>query len=69
VDENGDFKQTFENIMFSTRVIITAKADFIDFLDQLLHNGFKEMGLSYLESALKTYPNDDKLSKLLEDLS
>jgi len=69
VDENHDFKTTFENIMFSTRVIITAKEDFIDFLDQLLHNGFKEMGLSYLETALKTYPNDDKLSKILEDIS
>jgi len=69
VQEGGDFKQTFENIMFSTRVIITAKDDFIDFLDQLLHNDFKDMGLSYLESALKTYPNDEKLGKLLEDLS
>ncbi len=68
VDDSGDFKKTFENIMFSTRVIITAKDDFIDFLDQLLHNGFKEMGLSYLETALKTYPNDEKLSQILEDI-
>ena len=69
VKDGGDFKKTFENIMFSTRVIITAKDDFIDFLDQLLHNGFKEMGLSYLESALKTYPNEEKLAKLLEELT
>lgn len=68
VDDSGDFKKTFENIMFSTRVIITAKDDFIDFLDQLLHNGFKEMGLSYLETALKTYPNDERLSQILEDI-
>jgi len=68
VDDSNDFKKTFENIMFSTRVIITAKDDFIDFLDQLLHNGFKEMGLSYLETALKTYPNDERLSKILEDI-
>jgi len=68
VKDRGDFKTTFENIMFSTRVIITAKDDFIDFLDQLLHNGFKEMGLSYLESALKTYPNDDRLGQILEDI-
>ncbi len=69
VKDSGDFKTTFENIMFSTRVIITAKSDFIDFLDQLLHNDFKEMGLSYLESALKTYPNDEKLHRLLEELA
>jgi len=54
--------------MFSTRVIITAKDDFIDFLDLLLHNDFKEMGLAYLETALKTYPNDTKLRKLLDEL-
>ncbi len=68
VKDNNNFKETFENIMFSTRVIITAKDDFIDFLDLLLHNGFKEMGLSYLETALKTYPSDEKLSKILEDI-
>ena len=68
IEDTQDFKKTFENIMFSTRVIITAKEDFIDFLDKLLHNGFKEMGLSYLETALKTYPNDEKLSSILEDI-
>lgn len=69
VEKNGDFKSTFENVMFSTRVIITAKDDFIDFLDMLLHNDFKEMGLTYLESALKTYPNDDKLRALFDELT
>ncbi len=68
VEDTGDFRKTFENIMFSTRVIITAKDDFIDFLDKLLHNGFKEMGLSYLETALKTYPNDEKLRQILDDI-
>lgn len=69
VEDRGDFKSTFEDVIFSTRVIITAKNDFIDFLDQLLHNGFEEMGLSYLESALKAYPNDEKLRKLFDGLT
>lgn len=69
VHSRGDFKSSFEDVMFSTRVIITAKDDFIDFLDQLLHNGFKEMGLSYLETALNTYPNDEKLRKLFDELT
>lgn len=69
VKDSGDFKTTFENVMFSTRVIITVKEDFIDFIDKLMHNGFKEMGLSYLETALKNYPSDEKLSKILEDIS
>jgi tetratricopeptide (TPR) repeat protein len=65
----GDFKKIFENIMFSTRVIITKKDDFVDFLDSLIKNGFTEMAFSYLESAINTYSNDQQFIKLLEKLS
>lgn len=67
-DEN-DFNRIFENIMFSTRVIITEKEDFVDFLDSLIHHGYKEMALSYLESALGVYPNDRQLRNLLRRLA
>jgi len=63
------FKETFENIMFSTRVIITEKDDFIDFLDKLIENDFAEMALTYLENALSIYPSDRLLHKLLKKLS
>jgi len=69
IDEGADFKETFENIMFSTRVIITKKEDFTDFLDNLIEHGFEEMALSYLENALSTYPSDELLIKLLEKIS
>jgi len=65
----NDFKRIFENIMFSTRVIITEKEDFVDFLDNLINNGYKEMALSYLESALGVYPNDTQLRNLLRRLA
>lgn len=68
VEQEGDFKRIFENIMFSTRVIITDKDDFIDFLDRLLHNDYKEMALNYLESAIQLYPNEPALQKLVEDI-
>jgi len=69
VDQEGDFRRVFENIMFSTRVIITEKDDFIDFLSQLLDSGFNEMALNYLEGALSVYPNDEKLRNLLQKLA
>ncbi|MBD3824449.1 MAG: hypothetical protein IE916_08080 [Epsilonproteobacteria bacterium] len=69
LDRGESFKETFENIMFSTRVIITRKEDFLDFLDNLIEHGFAEMALSYLESALGIYPNDALLLKLLKKLS
>jgi len=69
LNEGADFKETFENIMFSTKVIITEKEDFIDFLDKLIENGFSEMALTYLENALSIYPSDKLLAKLLKKLA
>lgn len=69
IDGGESFKETFENIMFSTRVIITQKEDFIDFLDNLIENGFSEMALTYLESALGAFPTDKMLRKLLKKLA
>ncbi|WP_295010071.1 hypothetical protein [Sulfurimonas sp.] len=69
VDESGNFKEIFENIMFSTRVIITQKEDFIDFLDKLIEHDFAEMALTYLENALSVYPSDQLLKKLLKKLA
>jgi len=69
VEEEGDFRRIFENIMFSTRVIITEKDDFVDFLDKLMENNYHEMALSYLEGALAVHPNDEKLRKLLRRLA
>lgn len=69
VDESKNFKEIFENIMFSTKVIITQKEDFIDFLENLIEHGFEEMALTYLENALSVYPSDTLLRKLLKKLS
>ena len=69
IDSGDSFKETFENIMFSTRVIITQKEDFIDFLDNLIEHGFTEMALTYLENALSIYPSDELLRKLLKKLA
>lgn len=69
VDDEGDFIRIFENIMFSTRVIITEKEDFVDFLDKLMQNNYHEMAMSYLEGALAVHPNDKQLRKLLRRLA
>lgn len=69
VQDDSDFNRIFENIMFSTRVIITEKEDFVDFLDNLIDHGYKEMALGYLENALGIYPNDKQLRNLLRRLA
>jgi len=68
IEDGSEFKETFENIMFSTRVIITKKDDFVDFLDKLIENNFTEMALTYLENALSIYPTDIVLRNLLKKL-
>ncbi len=69
VEQEGDFKRIFENIMFSTRVIISEKDDFLDFLSQLVDNGFEKMAMSYVESALSVYKNDPKLTEIFNNIS
>ncbi|QFR48463.1 hypothetical protein FJR48_01475 [Sulfurimonas lithotrophica] len=69
IEEGATFKETFENIMFSTRVIITDKEDFLEFLDSLIEHGFNKMAINYLEGALSAYPSDEKLRNLLTKLS
>jgi tetratricopeptide (TPR) repeat protein len=67
VKEKG-FKRAFEDIVFTTKVIITNKGDLIDFLNNLIKYGFYSAALNYLESALSTFPNDKSLQFLADKL-
>lgn len=66
IQSRGSFKEAFEDIMFSTKVIISRKEDFIDFLSKLIDNGFIEMSFNYLESAITLFPNDEQLLSLIK---
>jgi tetratricopeptide (TPR) repeat protein len=66
---DNDFKKVFDNIMFSTKVIISSKDDFLEFLDLLIENDYNEMALNYLENALSIYPRDMALRNLLKKLA
>ena len=66
IEARGSFKEAFEDIMFSTKVIISRKEDFVDFLAKLIENGFVEISLNYLESAVTLFPNDEQLLTLIK---
>jgi len=66
IESRGSFKEAFEDIMFSTKVIISKKEDFVDFLAKLIENGFIDISLNYLESAVTLFPNDDQLLSLIK---
>lgn len=68
VKSNNNFKIVFENIMFSTKIIITKKEDFLSFLSLLIENSYVDMAINYLESALKAFPNDDEILRIFEKI-
>lgn len=66
IEDRGDFKRAFEDIMFSTRVVITSKDEFIDFIKHLAGEGFSDAALAYLDSAASAFDNDQSLFQLYE---
>ena len=69
VESRGSFKKTFEDIMFSTKVIITNKDEFIDFVTQLSNEGFDEMALGYLDASTHLFGNDQDVLALYHVVS
>ena len=69
VADKGSFKETFEDIMFSTKVVITNKDEFIDFVTQLSHEGFDEMALGYLDATSHLFGNDQDILALYHVVS
>lgn len=69
VKSRGSFKKTFEDIMFSTKVVITNKDEFIDFVTQLSNEGFDEMALGYLDASNHLFGNDQDVLALYHVVS
>ena len=64
IESRGSFKKAFEDIMFSTKVVITDKDEFIDFVTQLAHEGFDEMALGYLDATTSLFGDDQDVLAL-----
>ena len=64
VESRGSFREAFEDIMFSTKVIITEKDEFIDFVTQLANEGFDEMALNYLDATTSLFGDDQDVLAL-----
>jgi tetratricopeptide (TPR) repeat protein len=64
VESRESFKKAFEDIMFSTKVVITDKDEFIDFVAKLAEEGFDEMALGYLDATSHLFGNDQDVLAL-----
>ncbi|WP_456451918.1 hypothetical protein [Hydrogenimonas sp.] len=68
VELRGSFRRAFEDIMFSTRVVITEKEELLDFIQQLVDHGFNEMAMRYIEGAAIAFPGEARIQDLIEKL-
>lgn len=50
IEDKGSFREAFENIMFSTKVVITSKEEFIDFVKRLIAADYHDIALKYLDA-------------------
>lgn len=64
IESRGSFREAFEDIMFSTKVVITQKDEFIDFVTQLSNEGFDEMALKYLDATSSLFGDDQDVLAL-----
>lgn len=68
LEEGDDFKEVFQNVFFSTKVIITQKNDFFEFINTLIEHEYIEMALSYIDNASSVFPADEKIRELLKKI-
>lgn len=66
VESRGDFKRAFEDIMFSTKVVISSKEEFMSFVKHLAKEGFMEMALGYLDTSSQLFGNDQEILALYD---
>jgi hypothetical protein len=67
-ESKESFKKALEDIMFSTKIIIHKKDDFIDFVNLLIENDYRDLALNYIENALQYYPTEMFFQKKLKQL-
>ena len=68
IDERGSFKRAFEDIMFSTRVILKNKEEYLLFIAMLIEKGQIELATQFLDSLSNSFANDQEIYALYHKL-
>jgi len=64
VDNRGDFSRAFEDVMFSTRVILKGKEEYIDFISQLIDKGEDKLAEQFLDSMSSAFGKSQDIYEL-----
>jgi tetratricopeptide (TPR) repeat protein len=68
VDNRGDFSKAFEDVMFSTRVILKGKAEYKEFVLELIKRGHNKLAEQFLDSMSSTFGKDQDMYELYHKL-
>ena len=68
IEERGDFKRAFEDVMFSTKIILKNKEEYISLITDLMEKGQKELALQFLDSVGSAFENDQEIYALYDKL-
>ena len=68
IDKRGDFKRAFEDVMFSTKVILKDKEEYISFINALIERGQKELAIQFLDSSSNAFSKDQDIYALYHKL-
>jgi len=66
--QNNDFKKNYENLIFSTKICINSRKDFLNLIEKIVENGMDEIAFAYLEQAISHFKYDEKFQKITEKL-
>jgi tetratricopeptide (TPR) repeat protein len=69
IESRGGFKEAYQDIIYSSKVVITKKDDFLDFINNLIESGFKDVALNYLESASSVFIADSEVERLFDKIN
>ncbi len=68
VSSREDIKVALEDLMFSTKIIIYKKENFMELIQMLIENNFIDLAYNYIEHALILYPQDSNFYMYLKKL-
>jgi len=68
IEERGDFKRAFEDVMFSTRVILKNKEEYVLFITELIEKGQTELATQFLDSLSNSFADDQEIYALYHKL-
>lgn len=67
-EDRGDFGLAFQDVMFSTKVILKGKEEYIDFITHLIESGYSEMAEQFLDSMSSAFGRSQDIYALYEKL-